>query len=127
MSHFETLVIRVLMVLSLTACATTQHERIKELKVGMDKSEVLDLLGSPLRSRYNKGTTTWTYVSDDSSRSQVKLEFTGQDLVKISDVHEDEKAKLARAADKNESLEDYQKKIEAARKEKSSGFEEISE
>ncbi len=45
----------------LTGCASTPQRGLEKLEVGMDKSQVVELMGSPLHSQRQKGQDIWTY------------------------------------------------------------------
>jgi len=51
----------VIFALGLTACQTNQLKQFEKLKVGMDKGEVLDVMGSPQRTLRWKGMDRWSY------------------------------------------------------------------
>lgn len=42
-------------------CAHSPYENLSEIKVGSDKEEVLNKIGSPLRTRRQDGQDIWTY------------------------------------------------------------------
>ena len=46
----------------LLSCATPQHERFTKLKIGVDKTQALDIVGSPNFSERRNGQDEWTYV-----------------------------------------------------------------
>ncbi len=61
----------------LVGCATTKSRPFQEVKLGMDKSQVLEIIGNPSRSSRIKGSDRWSY--DDFSqgdREVVNIYFT---------------------------------------------------
>lgn len=46
---------------SIFSCSHNPYENFQQIHVGSDKDEVLDKVGSPLRSRYQDGKNIWTY------------------------------------------------------------------
>ena len=67
------------------ACATPPlHQRIKAIKVGMTKSEVLAKLGSPHRTERHKGKDMWTYLFlPDQRHKAAKIYFKSSKVVSI--------------------------------------------
>lgn len=45
-----------------TGCATPVHERLEKLHTGMDKGQVLDLVGNPKRTIRKDSSDVWTFV-----------------------------------------------------------------
>lgn len=46
---------------SIFSCSHNPYQDFQQISVGMDKSEVLDKVGSPLRSKFQSGKNIWTY------------------------------------------------------------------
>jgi outer membrane protein assembly factor BamE (lipoprotein component of BamABCDE complex) len=44
-----------------TACATPQHQALRQIQVGMDKAEVLEKAGNPTRTARIHSQDRWTY------------------------------------------------------------------
>lgn len=53
------------------SCAHNPYDNFQEIKVGADKAEVLDKIGSPLRSRFQNGKNIWTYRFFDKSKNEL--------------------------------------------------------
>lgn len=49
------------------SCATSQHQALRSVEVGMDKSEVLEHLGNPIRKTRQHGQDRWTYEIESAS------------------------------------------------------------
>lgn len=50
-----------ILALALTGCQTNQLKAFEKLKVGMDKGEVLGIMGSPQATQRWQGMDRWTY------------------------------------------------------------------
>lgn len=46
---------------SIFSCSHNPYSKFQEIQIGDEKSEVLDKVGSPLRSRFQNGKNIWTY------------------------------------------------------------------
>ena len=44
------------------SCSTSSHVAFDKVKLGLEKTDVLELIGSPNRTRRWKGLDEWTYV-----------------------------------------------------------------
>lgn len=51
-----------LLFFSALGCQTNELKQYEKLKVGMDKGDVIDIMGSPRRSERWHGQDRWTYV-----------------------------------------------------------------
>lgn len=51
-----------LLLLSQVGCQTNELKQYEKLKVGMDKGEVLEIMGSPRRCERRQSQDRWTYV-----------------------------------------------------------------
>ncbi|MCB0355691.1 MAG: hypothetical protein KDD40_01720 [Bdellovibrionales bacterium] len=70
----------------LTQCASSQSQRINELTLGMDKSDILDFVGSPNSSRFKNGQHEWIYIYYEGDLQKAKkLWFKNNHLVLIED------------------------------------------
>lgn len=52
----------IFMLFATSACQTNDLKEFEKLKLGMDKDEVLGIMGSPRRSERRLGQDRWTYV-----------------------------------------------------------------
>jgi hypothetical protein len=99
----------------LTGCVSPIHKRIKDIKRGMDKSEVLDTLGSPTSSKFKGGMHEWTYIYYTNEMSYGKvLWFKKDTLIKISDY--DFATQSAKSVPIPESVELNKKDIRAIKR-----------
>lgn len=77
----------VVSMLFISACASTKTRPYQKVKLGMDKSQVLEIIGNPSRSDHVRGADRWSY--DDFSEgdrdvvsvyfSEGKVSFVGSD------------------------------------------------
>lgn len=56
----------------LWGCQTLPADDFERLKPGMDKNEVLEIMGNPQRSERWHGMDRWTYIFFDTSKRQEK-------------------------------------------------------
>lgn len=47
----------------LLSCASPSHRAVERINIGMEKSDVLDILGSPTRTERARNGDRWTYES----------------------------------------------------------------
>lgn len=101
------LAIPVVLCLSLltTACQTSMLKQFSEVKQGMEKDDVLDLMGSPVRTERFHGKDRWTYVFYDKRiRFEKEVHFYEGSAVYVGDTWQPEAPKSASAVDSvNES------------------------
>lgn len=58
MRYFQIIII---LAFALTGCQTNQLKAFEKLKVGMDKDDVLDIMGSPQATQRWQGMDRWSY------------------------------------------------------------------
>lgn len=59
-----------------SACTINQKKRFDEVKVGMEKTDVLNLMASPQISRRWHGMDRWTYIFwEDDTRYEKEVHF----------------------------------------------------
>lgn len=46
---------------SIFSCSHTPYQDFQKIQIGYDKAQVLDKVGSPLRSKFQDGKNIWTY------------------------------------------------------------------
>jgi outer membrane protein assembly factor BamE (lipoprotein component of BamABCDE complex) len=68
------------------SCASSPHKTFEKVKVGMDKDSVLDLMGSPQKTRRWKSKDQWVYTfyKDDTEISK-QLTFDTGKLISIEE------------------------------------------
>lgn len=83
-----------------TACQTSMVNQFSEVKPGMEKDDVLDLMGSPQRTQRFHGKDRWTYIFyDDRTRFEKEVQFFEGSAVYIGDTWKPEADKSAVAMD----------------------------
>ncbi len=72
----------VLMALLLTACQTSMVNQFAKVRPGMEKDDVLGIMGSPTRTQRFHGKDRWTYVFyDDRIRFEKECNFSKAPLL----------------------------------------------
>ncbi len=68
-----------LLLFSLIACSTPMVERFSKVELGMDKTDVLDELGSPNKSFHQNEQDIWIYsFQTDSTAEQREISFKNE-------------------------------------------------
>lgn len=113
----------VLMALLTTACQTSMLNQFTQVRPGMEKDDVLNLMGSPSRTQRFHGKDRWTYVFYDKRiRFEKEVQFFEGNAIYVGDISQPETAKTAIAMDtsndaKNREIDDQiSKDVEAHRK-----------
>ncbi len=78
-----------LMTLSLltTACQTSMLKQFSKLQPGMEKDDVLDIMGSPTHTLRSQGKDRWTYVFyDDRIRFEKEVQFFEGNAIYVGEV-----------------------------------------
>jgi outer membrane protein assembly factor BamE len=66
----------VLFFLSMSGCASKMGDHFDQVKVGMEKHDVLMLMDSPQRTQRWQGKDRWTYIFyEDNSRIEKEVHF----------------------------------------------------
>ena len=96
-------------------CATPLPVALDRLKVGTEKANVLDTVGSPQRTNRENGVDQWIYVYYRNDKQWTRtVSIVDGKVAKISrPVSSDPRVKELQDAD---SLEDYEKKVRAQQK-----------
>ena len=89
------------------ACQTMPMKDFNTLKLGMDKDQVLEAMGSPVRSERREGIDRWTYIFYDNKTQQIKeVQFTDGVATYVGDKFEPAPEKSWQAEEKRkEELE----------------------
>jgi outer membrane protein assembly factor BamE (lipoprotein component of BamABCDE complex) len=53
----------------LTGCASPGPHNLRKVDVGMEKAEVLEQIGNPVRTGRHQGQDRWTYLTPDNSET----------------------------------------------------------
>lgn len=102
----------VLISLLTTGCQTSMLKQFNEVKPGMEKDDVLDLMGSPSRSERFHGKDRWTYVFyDQHLRFEKEVHFFEGNAIYVGDEWQPEVAKSAVTMDARN--EERNKEIDA--------------
>jgi outer membrane protein assembly factor BamE len=111
----------ILMMLFFTACQTNQIKEFSRVSAGMDKGQVLDILGSPQNSERWKGKDRWLYVMFENKQRVIK-EIQFEDGKVVYSGEEYRNNETAKIEELNNSIKNNSK---AASKDRQSSFEPI--
>jgi Small protein A (tmRNA-binding) len=118
--------------LGLTACQTSMVKQFDKVKLGMEKDDILEIMGTPSQAQRFHGKDRWKYVFYDKRiRFEKEVHFFEGNAVYIGDKFEppvelsaakiDQKNEIANQA----AIADEAKEVQAARKAYSSYEEEM--
>lgn len=83
-----------------TSCQTSMVKQFSEVKPGMEKAEVLDLMGSPQTTQRFHGKDRWTYIFyDDHIRFEKEVQFFNGSAIYVGETWQPEVEKGAVAMD----------------------------
>lgn len=86
--------------LATTACQTSMLKQFSEVKPGMEKAEVLELMGSPQNTQRFHGKDRWTYVFYDKKiRFEKEVQFFNGSAIYAGEIWQPEADKNAVAMD----------------------------
>lgn len=106
---------------ALTGCATSQIQRLENVKVGMDKTEVLETAGNPKYTQRKNSADIWVYIYYVGEKKFERgLRFENSRLTEILPELETRPGADAMASDV--VVRDYEKLVEDAAKAKKSKF-----
>ena len=70
------LILMIGFILSLTACQTSQLKQYQQLHLGMEKHDVLEIMGSPYKTSRASDQDRWTYIFyDNQIRNEKEVHF----------------------------------------------------
>ena len=91
----------ILISLLTTACQTSMLKQFQALKPGMEKDDVLDIMGSPSQTQRFHGKDRWTYIFyDQSIRFEKEVQFFEGNAIYIGDTWQPPVEQSAFVADK---------------------------
>jgi hypothetical protein len=100
---------------SIFSCSHNPYENFQKIQVGSDKAEVLDKIGSPLRSHFQDGKSIWTYRF--YSRAQDRLIY--KDIIldgeKVSEIKNAKEVDIKEIERKEKMVEESLKETIKAR------------
>lgn len=115
--------------LLLTACQTNMVKQFEQVKPGMEKDDVLDLLGSPRQTQRFHGKDRWYYVFyEDRIRFEKEVHFFEGNAIYVGNKWEPPVEQSAAAIDTrnaaaNQATDEAIKKEEAENRASYSGYE----
>lgn len=112
-----------LLILWLVACATSLHKAIREIELGMDKSEVVERLGSPSRTNRNQGTDKWIYIYNaDGHKRASEIHFRDSKVIYRGP---SKKGTMSQEIEDSSNYKEYKESIEKKARQKSQDFESL--
>ena len=101
------LLLLILTVSFVFGCATSEVRQFSNVKTGMEKSQVLGLMGSPWTTTRFHGKDRWIYVIyEEGVRHEREVHFLNGSAVYVGDAYKPDEIKTAVVEDKkNEELE----------------------
>lgn len=102
-----------LVAVAVWSCALTPYEGSQKLKVGLDKDEVLELMGSPNTSDRKNGLDEWVYVFYHEKKEYRKLLVFENGLLKsfADDLRDTPEMKALQKAENMQQYEKAAKKV----------------
>ena len=114
-----------MMGLLLASCSTPTHVAFERVQLGHEKADVLELIGSPQRTRRWKGKDEWTYVF-----------YSGQQVVEKAVKFEDGKVvavqnskgqnSIEQQLQKAKTMQEYEAKVRSSRPSSDAGFQDLN-
>lgn len=91
----------ILLGLLTTGCQTNMLNQFNAVKPGMEKDDVLDIMGSPSRAQRFHGKDRWTYIFySDRIRFEKEVHFFENNAIYVGEIWEPEESRSAIAVDK---------------------------
>ncbi len=95
-----------------TSCATKPHQALERLEVGMDKSQVVELLGAPQRSHRQRGHDLWVYeYLQDGQPLVTRVTFSQGRVANIQTLRQAD-LEAQRRLRQSQSLEEFEKEAQ---------------
>lgn len=109
----------------ITSCATTPKDRFANILPGMDKSAVLEELGSPLRSERKSGQDVWYYnFHSDQTVDEFEVVFSDGAVVYAG---EPQQPKAPTLKTEEEAAQILEKEIKGTTPKPTPNYKEIKE
>ncbi len=106
----------VLVGLMTSACQTSMLKQFNKVKLGMEKDDVLDAMGSPSRTQRFHGKDRWTYVFyEDRVRFEKEVQFFEGNAIYVGDVSQPPAEVAAATIDQKNELRNKEIDAEIAR------------
>jgi len=106
----------VLIGLLTTACQTSMLSQFESIKPGMEKDDVLDIMGSPSQTQRFHGKDRWYYIFyDNRIRFEKEVQFFEGNAVYIGDTMQPEPSRTAFAVDVENEKKNHELDMEVAK------------
>ncbi len=110
--------------LVLSSCSTPAHIAFEKIQIGHEKNDVLELLGSPNKTRRWNGQDQWTYIfykNDKSTLKEIKFEQGRVIAVQNDNGQNSVEYKIRKAR----NLKEYEQIVRPSGKQEA-GFQELN-
>ncbi|MNL36026.1 Outer membrane protein assembly factor BamE [compost metagenome] len=102
-----TIPVLALCMLILAACQTSMVRQFDQVTLGMEKDDVLNLMGSPQRNQRYKGKDKWTYIFYDKRiRHEKEVQFFEGNAVYVGNISQPAPDQTAEAVDARNAAAD---------------------
>jgi outer membrane protein assembly factor BamE len=92
-----------------TGCQTSMVKQFSTVQSGMEKDDILEIMGSPTRTQRFHGKDRWTYIFyDDKIRFEKEVQFFEGNAVYVGEVSQPELEKSAFFVDKQNNEKNIQ-------------------
>lgn len=122
-SKLVTIVLSFMAVIVLVGCQTSPLSQYNQVKMGMEKDDVMDLMGAPQRTERLHGKDRWTYIFYDKRiRYEREVQFNNNNVVYLGEPWQAPPEISAEAIDRKHAEEDViiqKEKAEAVERSKS--------
>ncbi|MCB0366064.1 MAG: hypothetical protein H6624_17950 [Bdellovibrionaceae bacterium] len=111
--------------LLLSSCTTPLHVAFERVEVGHEKADVLELVGSPNRTRRWKGVDEWTYIFY-SGHQIVEKEVKFEDGKVVAVQNAKGQHSLEQQLLKAKTMQEYESKVRSSRPSADEGFQDLN-
>ncbi len=92
------------------SCSHNPYDAFEEVQVGNDKQEVLQKVGSPLRSKFQNGKNIWTYRFYDKNSDTLIYKDIVLDSTKVIEIRDAKDTSIKEIQEKEKIVEESIKK-----------------
>ncbi len=103
---------------SIFSCSHNPYQDFQKINVGTDKAEVLDKVGSPLRSKFQDGKNIWTYRFYSKETNALVYKDIILDSEKVLEIRNAKEVDIREIEKKEKMVEQSLKETVKAREQK---------
>ncbi len=100
---------------SIFSCSHNPYQDFQQINVGTDKAQVLDKVGSPLRSKFQDGKNVWTYRFYSKSEDKLVYKDVILDSEKVIEIRNAKEVDIKDIEKKEKMVEQSLKETVKAR------------